>query len=118
MSLGSGPCPASLPSRRPDSLGVQLVEGPVHPHGHSQLIQAPVLTDLLHHGSHTRPTELGGSLGHGLAHLQDHQGIVRGQGQPQVLQDGSDLPQGQAVTGDRKEESSDRQGPASAPALL
>lgn len=91
VSLG---CPVPLghcprPARHSDSLRVQLVEGPIHP---TDMVSSsrPRFSRIFSTTAATpAPQSWAALFGHSLAYLQDHQSIVRGQGQPQVLQDGS-----------------------------
>lgn len=92
--------PFTFYSKPSDSLWMQLVERAVHPHGHVQVVQAAVLADLVHHGGHAGAADLGGAARHGAAHLLHDDGVVARAVETQLLQDGPDLEQGQAVTGD------------------
>lgn len=81
------------------SLRVELVEGSVHTHCHFQSVQPTVFSYFVHHGGHACATELGCPPRHDGAHLLDDDAVVTGALEPQVVQDSSDLEQGQAVTG-------------------
>lgn len=81
------------------SLRMELVEGSVHTHCHFQSVQPTVFSYFVHHGGHACTTELGSPPRHDGAHLLDDDAVVTGALEPQVVQDGSDLQQGQAVTG-------------------
>lgn len=76
---------------------MELVERPIHSHRHVQVVQAAVLADLVHHGSHTSAADLGGAARHGAAHLLDDDAVVTGAVQTQLLQDGPDLQQRQTI---------------------
>lgn len=80
------------------SLRMELVEGPIHAHCHFEGVQPTVFSYFVHHGSHACTTELGCPPCHYSAHLFDNDAVVTGALEPQVVQDGTDLQQGQAVT--------------------
>lgn len=88
---------------RKHSLRMQLVQSPVHAHCYFESLQPTVFSDFVHHGSHACSTELSRPPGHHSAHLLDNDAIITGALEPQVVQDGTDLQQGQAVTGGRGE---------------
>lgn len=79
-------------------LWVQLVERAVHAHGDVQVVQPSVLTDLVHHGSHSGSTDLSRAAGHRAAHLLDDNTVITGAVEPQLLQDRPDLQQRQTIT--------------------
>lgn len=80
-----------------NSLRVQLVERAVHAHRHVQVVQSPVLTDLVHHGGHAGSADLSGATRHGAAHLFDDDTVITGAVEPQLLQDRPDLQQRQTI---------------------
>lgn len=88
---------------------MRLIEGAVHSHGDGELVEVAVLPHPVDHGGQAGAAELGGAAGHHAAHLlHQHAVVTGGAGQAQVLQDGADLPHGQAVAGGGRES-----GPAS-----
>lgn len=106
LNRGSGPgCQLCTGVKRVNSctamklalLWVQLVKRSVHAHGHIQVVQSPVLADLVHNCCHTGPADLGGAAGHRTANLLDDDTVVAGAVQPQLLQDGPDLQQSQTI---------------------
>lgn len=72
---------------------MKLVERPVHAHSHVEVVQPPVLADLVHHGSHTCATQLCGPLGHYPAHGLHEDAVVTRAVQAKLLEDGPDLQQ-------------------------
>lgn len=94
---------------------MELVERPVYAHGHVQVVQASVLADLVHHGSHAGAADLGGAVGHGAAHLLDDDAVVAGAVQAQLLQDGPDLQQRQTIAVGRGGREGRGRGQRSAP---
>jgi len=78
-------------------LRVQLVERAVHAHRGVQVVQASVLTDLVHHGGHAGSAHLRRAAGHRAAHLLHDDAVVAGAVEPQLLQDGPDLQQRQTI---------------------
>lgn len=78
-------------------LWVQLVERAVHAHGNIQVVQPSVLTDLVHHSSHSGSADLSRAAGHGAAHLLDDNTVITGAVEPQLLQDRPDLQQRQTI---------------------
>lgn len=78
-------------------LWVQLVECAIHAHCNIQVVQSSVLTDLVHHCSHSSSAQLSCSAGHCAAHLLDDNTVITGAVEPQLLQDRSDLQQGQTI---------------------
>lgn len=79
-------------------LWVQLVERAVHAHGNVQVVQSSVLTDLVHHSSHSGSADLSRTAGHRSAHLLDDNTVITGAVEPQLLQDRPDLQQRQTIT--------------------
>ena len=55
---------------------MQLVEGPVHTHCHSEGVQPTVLSDFVHYGSHACATELSCASSHHGAHLLDDDAVI------------------------------------------
>lgn len=82
-------------------LWVQLVECAIHTHCNIQVVQSSVLTDLVHHCSHSSSAQLSCSAGHCAAHLLDDNTVITGAVEPQLLQDRSDLQQGQTIAVER-----------------
>lgn len=78
-------------------LWVQLVQRAVHAHGNVQVVQSPVLTDLVHHSSHPGSADLSRAAGHRAAHLLDDNTVITGAVEPQLLQDRPDLQQRQTI---------------------
>lgn len=78
-------------------LWVQLVERAVHAHGNIQVVQPSVLTDLVHHSSHSGSADLSRAAGHGATHLLDDNTVITGAVEPQLLQDRPDLQQRQTI---------------------
>lgn len=85
------------PPRARVLLWVQLVERAVHTHGDVQVVQSPVLTDLVHHRRHSGSADLSGATGHGAAHLLDDNTVITGAVESQLLQDRPDLQQRQTI---------------------
>lgn len=83
-----------------NSLWVQLVERPIHADGDLEEVQPAVLPDLVHHGCHAGPAELSSPPGHHRAHLLHDDAVVARALQAEMLEDGADLEQGQAVAGE------------------
>lgn len=81
------------------SLRMQLVEGSIHAHCHFERVQPTIFSYFVHHSSHACAAELGCPPRHHSAHLLDNDAVVTSALKPQVVQDRSDLQQGQAVTG-------------------
>lgn len=78
-------------------LWVQLVERAVHAHGNIQVVQSSVLTDLVHHSSHSGSADLSRTAGHRATHLLDDNTVITGAVEPQLLQDRPDLQQRQTI---------------------
>ncbi len=83
-------------------LWVQLVERAVHAHGGIQVVQASVLTDLVHHRSHSGSADLSCAAGHCATHLFDDDTVITGAVEPQLLQDRPDLQQCQTIAVSRR----------------
>ena len=81
---------------------MELVECSVHPHGDVHVGQPAVLSDLLNHGGHSGSAELSSAVRHDATHLLDYDTVITRAVQPQVLQDGPDLQERQAVTRGRQ----------------
>lgn len=96
-----GRCTSLEDNRGPpsNSLRVQLVEGPIHTDRDLEEVQPAVLPDLVHHSCHASPAELSCPPGHHRAHLLHDDAVVARGLQAEVLEDGADLEQGQAVAG-------------------
>lgn len=76
-----------------------FVKGAVHSYGDRKLIEVAVLSHLVHHSCQTGAAELSGAPGHDAADLlHQHAVVAGGVCKAQVLQNGSDLTHGQAVT--------------------
>lgn len=84
-------------------LWVQLVERAVHAHGDIQVVQLSVLTDLVHHSSHSGSADLSRAVGHGATHLLDDNTVITGAAEPQLLQDRPDLQQRQTIAVEQRE---------------
>lgn len=78
-------------------LWVQLVQCAIDANGNIQVVQSSVLTDLVHHGSHSGSTDLSRTAGHGATHLLDNNTVITGAVEPQLLQDRPDLQQRQTI---------------------
>lgn len=87
---------------------MQLVERAVHAHGNVQVVQLPVLTDLVHHSSHPGSADLSRAAGHGATHLLDDNAVITGAVEPQLLQDRPDLQQRQTIAVEQGEERGQR----------
>lgn len=76
---------------------MQLVERAVHAHGDVQVVHSSVLTDLVHHGSHSGSADLSCAAGHRATHLLDDNTVITGAVEPQLLKDRPDLQQRQTI---------------------
>lgn len=84
------------------SLWVELVECSVNPHCDVHGGQPAVLSDLVDDGGHSGSADLSCAVRHGATHLLDYDTVITRAVQPQVLQDGPDLQERQAVTRGRQ----------------
>lgn len=52
---------------------MQLIEGPIHPHGDVQMIQFSILSDFIDHGRHPCAAQLSGTSGHCSTNLMNNE---------------------------------------------